>query len=71
MLLLLRDVLRFGRGFCGALVSRDLAGLRKLEREITDQIACCPELAGSHYLPGAKEFRFSNGTILYLHYLND
>ena len=37
--------------------------------EITDQIACCPELAGSHYLTGAKEFRFSNGAVLYLHYL--
>ena len=71
VLLLLRDVLRFGRGFCGALVRRDLAGLRKLEREITDQIACCPELSGSHYLTGAKEFRFSNGAVLYLHYLKD
>ena len=71
VLLLLRDVLRFGRGFCGALVRRDLAGLRKLEREITDQIACCPELAGSHYLTGAKEFRFFNGAVLYLHYLKD
>ena len=71
VLLLLRDVLRFGRGFCGALVRRDLSGLRKLEREITDQIAVTPELAGSHYLTGAKEFRFSNGAILYLHYLKD
>lgn len=71
VLLLLRDVLRFGRAFCGALVRRDLAGLRKLEREITDQIACCPELTGSHYLTGAKEFRFSNGAVLYLHYLKD
>ena len=71
VLLLLRDVLRFGKGFCGALVRRDLAGLRKLEREITDQIAVTPELTGSHYLTGAKEFRFNNGAILYLHYLKD
>ena len=71
VLLLLRDVLRFGKGFCGALVRRDLAGLRKLEREITDQIAVTPELAGSHYLTGAKEFRFSNGAVLFLHYLKD
>ena len=71
VLLLLRDVLRFGRGFCGALVRRDLAGLRKLEREITDQISVTPELTGSHYLTGAKEFRFSNGAVLYLHYLKD
>jgi hypothetical protein len=71
VLLLLRDVLRFGRNFNGALVRRDLAGLRKLQREIEDQIAVTPELRGSHFVTSAKEFRFSNGATLFLHYLKD
>ena len=71
VLLMLRDVLRFGRGFNGALVRRDLAGLRKLQREIEDQIAVTPELAGSHFVTSAKEFRFSNGAVLFMHYLKD
>ena len=70
-LLILRDVLRFGSSFKGALVRRELAGLRKLEQEIQQMMSAIPELRGSRYLTGQKEFRFSNGAVLYAHYLRD
>ena len=70
-LLILRDVLRFGPSFKGALVRRELAGLRKLEQEIEQMMSAIPELRGSRYLTGQKEFRFSNGAVLYCHYLKD
>ena len=70
-LLILRDVMRFGKDFQGALVRKELSGLRKLEQELTRMVASIPQLRGSKYLTGQKEFRFSNGAVLYLHYLKD
>ncbi|WP_143593682.1 phage terminase large subunit [Synechococcus sp. 1G10] len=69
--LIVRDAVRFGAGYVGALVRKDLAGLRKLERELLDQIEITPELKDSKYLSAAKEFRFNTGGILYLHYIKD
>ena len=71
VLLILRDVMRFGKDFHGALVRKELAGLRKLETELTTLMNAIPQLRGSKYLTGQKEFRFSNGAILYAHYLKD
>ena len=65
VLLILRDVMRFGSDFRGALVRKELAGLRKLESELTALMNAIPQLRGSKYLTGQKEFRFSNGAILY------
>ena len=70
-LLILRDVLRFGKDFSGALVRKELAGLRKLEQELTAMMNAIPQLRGSKYNTGSKEFRFSNGARLYCHYLKD
>jgi hypothetical protein len=69
--LILRDVMRFGPDFRGALVRKELSGLRKLESEITSMMGKIPQLRGSRYVTGAKEFRFNNGAILYLHFLKD
>ena len=69
--LILRDALRFGQGYVGALVRRDLMGLRKLEQELLTQIESIPELVGSKYIASKKEVRFSSGGILYLHYIKD
>ena len=71
VLLILRDVMRFGSDFRGALVRKELAGLRKLESELTTLVNAIPQLRGSKYLTGQKEFRFSNGAILFMHYLKD
>ena len=69
--LILRDALRFGAGYVGALVRRDLAGLRKLESELLSQIDNIPELVGSKYISSQKELRFTTGGRLYLHYIKD
>ena len=69
--LILRDALRFGAGYVGALVRRDLAGLRKLEQELLAQIDAIPELVGSKYISSQKELRFTTGGVLYLHYVKD
>jgi hypothetical protein len=69
--LILRDALRFGAGYVGALVRRDLAGLRKLEQELMAQIDNIPELVGSKYISSQKELRFTTGGVLYLHYIKD
>lgn len=69
--LILRDALRFGEGYRGALVRRDLAGLRKLEQELQEQRDHYPDLVGSKYIASQKELRFSTGGILYLHYIKD
>lgn len=69
--LILRDALRFGRGYIGALVRRDLSGLRKLEQELLAQIDSIPELVGSKYISSQKELRFTTGGVLYLHYVKD
>lgn len=70
-MLILRDAIRFGKGFVGVLVRRDLAGLQKLQKEISDQMGAIPELKGSRWLAGSKEFRFSTGASLVLHYIKD
>jgi hypothetical protein len=69
--LILRDALRFGAGYVGALVRRDLSGLRKLEQELLAQIDAIPELVGSKYISSQKELRFTTGGLLYLHYVKD
>ena len=69
--LILRDALRFGQGYVGALVRRDLAGLRKLEQELLAQIDGIPELVGSKYISSQKELKFTTGGVLYLHYIKD
>ena len=69
--LILRDALRFGTGYVGALVRRDLSGLRKLESELLSQIDNIPELVGSKYVSSLKELRFTTGGVLYLHYIKD
>jgi hypothetical protein len=69
--LILRDAMRFGAGYVGALVRRDLAGLRKLEQELLAQIDHIPELVGSKYISSQKELRFTTGGLLYLHYIKD
>ena len=38
VMLILRDALRFGAGYVGALVRRDLSGLRKLESELLNSL---------------------------------
>lgn len=70
-MLIVRDAIRFGSGYVGALVRRELLGLRKLEQELISQIEEIPELRGSKYVTSKKEFRFSTGGILYLHYIKD
>jgi len=70
-LLICRDAIRFGKGYVGALVRRELLGLRKLEQELIEQIDAIPELKGSKYITSKKEFRFATGGILYLHYIKD
>jgi hypothetical protein len=69
--LILRDALRFGAGYVGALVRRDLSGLRKLEQQLLAQIDNIPELTGSKYISSQKELRFTTGGVLYLHYVKD
>lgn len=69
--LILRDAMRFGKGYVGALVRRDLSGLRKLEQELLSQIDGIPELQGSKYVSSQKELRFTTGGTLYLHYIKD
>lgn len=71
VLLILRDAMRFGRGYVGALVRKDLSGLRKLESELLAQIKEIPELKGTKYISSQKEIRFATGGILYLHYIKD
>lgn len=70
-MLIVRDVIRFGSAFVGALVRRELAGLRKIEQELAVQIESIPELQGSRFIASKKEYRFTNGAILFLHYLRD
>ena len=69
--LILRDAMRFGKGYVGALVRRDLSGLRKLEQELLAQIDYLPELTGSKYIASQKELRLVTGGVLYLHYIKD
>jgi hypothetical protein len=69
--LILRDALRFGKGYVGALVRRDLGGLRKLEQELLMQIDYIPEMKGTKLNTASREIRFSTGGILYLHYIKD
>jgi len=71
VMLILRDALRFGKGYVGALVRRDLSGLRKLETELLEQLDNIPELQGSKYVSSRKELRFTTGGILYLHFIKD
>jgi len=71
VMLILRDALRFGAGYVGALVRRDLSGLRKLEKELLEQIDNIPELQGTKYISSRKELRFTTGGILYLHFIKD
>ncbi|AII44073.1 hypothetical protein KR100_12005 [Synechococcus sp. KORDI-100] len=70
-MLIVRDAMRFGKGYIAALVRRDLAGLLKLQSEIQQLIDAQPELKGTRYLASKKEFRFSNGATLFLHYIKD
>ena len=58
VMLILRDALRFGSGYVGALVRRDLSGLRKLEKELLEQIDNIPELQGTKYISSRKELEF-------------
>lgn len=69
--LIVRDALRFGSGYVGALVRKDLAGLRKLEQELISFKDNIPELHGSKYISSSKELRFSTGGRIYLHYIKD
>jgi len=69
--LLIRDALRYGKKFNGALLRTDLAGLKKLQLLIEDLANKIPQLAGSRYLTGSKRFEFSNGAVLVLHYIKD
>lgn len=71
VMLLLRDVIRFGKSYVGALVRRDLAGLQNLIALISQEMALYPELKGSRFLTGRNEFRFNNGAVLYAHYIKD
>ena len=70
-LLLVRDALRFGKSFRGALLRTDLAGLKKLQQLIEEFCNSIPQLAGTRYLVGQKTFEFGNGGKLFLHYLKD
>ena len=70
-LLLVRDALRFGKSFRGALLRTDLAGLKKLQQLIEEFCNQIPQLAGTRYLVGQKTFEFGNGGRLFLHYLKD
>ena len=70
-LLLVRDALRFGSSFRGALLRTDLAGLKKLQQLIEEFCNQIPQLAGTRYLVGQKTFEFGNGGRLFLHYLKD
>ena len=57
-LLLVRDALRFGKSFRGALLRTDLAGLKKLQQLIEEFCNSIPQLAGTRYLVGQKTFEF-------------
>ena len=70
-LLLVRDALRYGKSFRGALLRTDLAGLKKLQQLIEEFCNQIPQLAGTRYLVGQKTFEFGNGGRLFLHYLKD
>jgi hypothetical protein len=70
-LLLVRDALRFGKSFRGALLRTDLAGLKKLQVLIEEFCNSIPQLAGTRYLVGQKTFEFGNGGRLFLHYTKD
>lgn len=70
-LLLVRDALRFGKSFRGALLRTDLSGLKKLQQLIEEFCNSIPQLAGTRYLVGQKTFEFGNGGKLFLHYLKD
>ena len=70
-LLLVRDALRYGKSFRGALLRTDLSGLKKLQQLIEEFCNQIPQLAGTRYLVGQKTFEFGNGGTLFLHYLKD
>ena len=70
-LLLVRDAIRYGKSFNGALLRTDLTGLKKLQILIEDFCNKLPQLAGSRYLTGQRTFEFSNGARLQLGYLKD
>jgi hypothetical protein len=70
-LLLVRDALRYGQSFNGALLRTDLAGLKKLQLLIESFCNQIPQLAGTRYLTGTKTFEFATGGRLYLHYTKD
>ena len=70
-LLLVRDALRYGKSFNGALLRTDLAGLKKLQILIEGFCEQIPQMAGTRYLTGTKTFEFATGGRLFLHYLKD
>ena len=53
-LLLLRDVMRFGSDFVGALVRKELSGLRKREGELTKMVNSIPSCVGRNTTSAAR-----------------
>ena len=70
-LLIARDAIRFGPGYKGVVVRKDLLGLGKLIDETQAAVDRTPELRDSKWLKSERTYNFGLGGWLVFHWISD
>lgn len=70
-ILIIRDAIRFGPGYRGVVVRKDLLGLGKIIDETQAAVTRTPELRDSKWLKSERTYKFSLGGWLVFHWISD